>query len=61
MSRKSELYLQDIIESCENVEQYTLGMSFGEFSADKKQLTRSSEIWKSSAKPLKIFQPIFWK
>lgn len=37
MSRDYRLYLQDIIECCENVRQYTAGQTFEEFSADKKQ------------------------
>ncbi len=38
MSRKFELYLSDIAECCQNVKEYTRGMSFEEFSADKKTI-----------------------
>lgn len=38
MSRTSKLYLQDIVECCENAEEYTSGMSFREFSDDKKTI-----------------------
>lgn len=38
MSRTSELYLQDIIECCENVKDYIGKWSFDEFSGDKKTI-----------------------
>ena len=38
MPRTSKLYLQDIVECCENAKEYTSGMSFDEFSGDKKTI-----------------------
>jgi len=38
MSRTSKLYLQDMVECCENAKEYTGGMSFNEFSGDKKTI-----------------------
>lgn len=38
MFRTSKLYLQDIIECCENAKEYTSGMSFRELSDDKKTI-----------------------
>lgn len=38
MSRISKLYLRDITECCENAKEYTAGMSFSEFSVDKKTI-----------------------
>lgn len=38
MLRDYRLYLQDILEACENVRLYVSGMSLEEFSADKKTI-----------------------
>ncbi len=38
MSRTSKLYLQDIVECCENAKEYISGMSFRQFSDDKKTI-----------------------
>ena len=38
MSRDYKLYLYDIIECCQNAQDYTSGMAFEEFSADKKTI-----------------------
>lgn len=38
MSRISKLYLDDILESCRNVRDYTHGMSFDDFSNDQKTI-----------------------
>ena len=69
MSRDYRLYLQDILESCENIRQYTGGMNFEEFSADRKTIdavVRNLEIIGEAVKniPNKILQTrpeIEWK
>ena len=38
MLRDYRLYLQDILEACENVRHYSSGMNLEEFSADKKTI-----------------------
>jgi uncharacterized protein with HEPN domain len=38
MSRISKLYLDDILESCRNVRDYTNGMSFDNFAIDNKTI-----------------------
>lgn len=38
MLRDYRLYLQDILECCQNAADYTDGMSFDEFSADRKTI-----------------------
>jgi uncharacterized protein with HEPN domain len=69
MSRDYKLYLQDIFECCENVSEYTEGMSFEEFSRDKKTVdavVRNLEIIGEAVKniPSEILQNksvIEWK
>ena len=55
MSRISKLYLDDIIESCRNVRDYTSGMSFEDFSTDQKTIdavVRNLEIIGEAVKSL---------
>lgn len=69
MSRIYSLYLQDILECCENIKDYIGNMSFAEFSADKKTIdavVRNLEIIGEAVKsvPLEILQikpQIEWK
>lgn len=69
MSRDYRLYLQDIIECCENVRQYTAGQTFEEFSVDKKTIdavVRNLEIIGGAVKniPSELLQmqpEIEWK
>lgn len=61
MSRTYSLYLQDIIECCQNVKDYLGDMSFAEFSDDKKTVdavVRNLEIIGEAVKniPSEILQ-----
>ena len=61
MLRDYRLYLQDIAECCQNAADYTDGMSFDEFSADRKTIdavVRNLEIIGEAVKnvPLDILQ-----
>jgi uncharacterized protein with HEPN domain len=69
MSRISDLYLQDILECCQNIREYVGEMTFAEFSADKKTVDaviRNLEIIGEAVKQipselLKIKPQISWK
>ncbi len=69
MSRIYKLYLEDILDCCENIREYKSGMSFEEFSADKKTIdavVRNLEIIGEAVKsvPNEILQSkpeIEWK
>ncbi|MBA2493622.1 MAG: DUF86 domain-containing protein [Acidobacteria bacterium] len=69
MSRDYKLYLQDIFDASENAKQYISGMTFAEFSADKKTIdavVRNLEIIGEAVKnvPIKRLQTkpkINWK
>ncbi len=69
MSRIYKLYLEDILECCENINKYTGEMSFKEFSVDKKTIdavVRNLEIIGEAVKsvPNEILQSkaeIEWK
>lgn len=55
MSRISKLYLDDILESCRNVRNYTSGMSFEAFSTDQRTIdavVRNLEIIGEAVKSL---------
>jgi len=38
MSRRSKLFLEDIIESCQRVRKYSAGLSFEQFSTDERTI-----------------------
>jgi uncharacterized protein with HEPN domain len=69
MSRNLNLYLQDILECCQNIREYVGSMTFAEFSADTKTIdavVRNLEIVGESVKQippelLEIKPQINWK
>lgn len=55
MSRVSKLYLDDILECCQNIREYTAGLDFELFSMDKKTIdavARNLEIIGEAVKNL---------
>lgn len=69
MSRDYRLYFNDILECCDNVQEYTAGQSFEQFSDDKKTIdavVRNLEIIGEAVKniPTELLQKqpgIEWK
>jgi uncharacterized protein with HEPN domain len=69
MSRTYKLYLQDILECCEKIKDYTKDVNFADFSADRKTIdavVRNLEIIGEAVKnvPNEILQTrseIDWK
>ena len=55
MSRRSKLFLEDIIESCQRVRKYSTGLSFEQFSTDERTIdavVRNLEIIGEAVKNL---------
>jgi Uncharacterized conserved protein len=55
MSRRSRLFLEDIAESCQRIQKYSLGISFEQFSADERTIdaiVRNLEIIGEAVKSL---------
>ena len=55
MSRRSKLFLEDIIESCQRVRKYSAGLSFEQFSTDERTIdavVRNLEIIGEAVKNL---------
>ena len=55
MSRRSRLFLEDITESCQRIQKYSLGISFEQFSSDERTIdaiVRNLEIIGEAVKNL---------
>lgn len=59
--RDYRLYLQDVVECCQNAADYTDGISFDEFSADRKTIDAVVRNLEIIGEAVKMFRWKFYK